>query len=175
MTRDDDLQTLLLAVHALTRIAALDTQTEAPAAQWRTLTLLRDHGPQRLGDLATLSRVTQPGMTRLVHQMDAAGLVERRRHPDDSRVSVIAATAKGLAALAGWYEQFRAALAPHVADLSESEWDAVSVAAAALSLRVGMAPTGPGRKEDIDDEDDADSTDDRGALVGAAEEQEVVR
>ncbi|WP_295835628.1 MarR family transcriptional regulator [uncultured Microbacterium sp.] len=175
MTRDDDLQTLLLAVHALTRIAALDTQTEAPAAQWRTLTLLRDHGPQRLGDLATLSRVTQPGMTRLVHQMDAAGLVERRRHPDDSRVSVIAATTEGLAALAGWYEQFRAALAPHVADLSGSEWDAVGVAAAALSLRVGMAPTAPGRTKTIDDEDDADSTDDRGALAGAAEEQEVVR
>ncbi len=156
MTRDDDLQTLLLAVHALTRIAALDTQTEAPAAQWRTLTLLRDHGPQRLGDLATLSRVTQPGMTRLVHQMDAAGLVERRRHPDDSRVSVIAATTEGLAALAGWYEQFRAALAPHVADLSGSEWDAVGVAATALSLRVGMAPTAPGRTKTIDDEDDAD-------------------
>lgn len=140
MTRDDDLQTLLLAVHALTRIAALDTQSDAPAAQWRTLTLLRDHGPQRLGDLATLSRVTQPGMTRLVRQMDAAGLVERAADPTDSRVSVIRATARGLDALAGWFEQFRAALAPHVADLSEAEWDAVSTAASALSLRVGLAP-----------------------------------
>lgn len=140
MTRDDDLQTLLLAVHALTRIAALDTQTDAPAAQWRTLTLLRDHGPQRLGDLATLSRVTQPGMTRLVRQMDAAGLVERAADPTDSRVSVIRATEQGLGALAGWFEQFRAALAPHVADLSEAEWDAVSTAASALSLRVGLAP-----------------------------------
>lgn len=142
MTRDDDLQTLLLAVHALTRIADIDTGNDAPAAQWRTLTLLRDHGPQRLGDLATLSRVTQPGMTRLVHQMDAAGLVERAAHPSDSRVSVIRATDRGLAALAGWFEQFRAALAPHVADLSEPEWEAVSMAATALSLRVGLAPVG---------------------------------
>lgn len=143
MTRDDDLQTLLLAVHALTRIAAIDTQNDAPAAQWRTLTLLRDHGPQRLGDLATLSRVTQPGMTRLVHQMDAAGLVERTAHASDSRVSVIRATDAGLAALAGWFEQFRTALAPHVADLSEAEWDAVGVAASALSLRVGLVPVAP--------------------------------
>lgn len=164
MTREDDLQTLLLAVHALTRIAAIDTQTEAPAAQWRTLTLLRDHGPQRLGDLATLSRVTQPGMTRLVHQMDAAGLVERRRHPDDSRVSVIGATAKGLDALSGWYEQFRAALAPHVADLSEREWDAVSIAASALALRVGHAPNGT-----------TPHNDDRDGLQALAGEQEVVR
>lgn len=140
MTRDDDLQRLLLAVHALTRIAALDTQNDAPAAQWRTLTLLRDHGPQRLGDLATLSRISQPGMTRLVHQMDAAGLVARAAHPGDSRVSVVAATDAGLKALERWYEQFRAALAPHVADLSADEWEAVGVAAAALSSRVGMAP-----------------------------------
>lgn len=142
MTRDDDLQRLLLAVHALTRIAALDTQSEAPAAQWRTLTLLRDHGPQRLGDLATLSRVTQPGMTRLVHQMDAAGLVARTAHPGDSRVSVVTATDQGLAALERWYGQFRAALAPHVADMSDEEWDAVSVAASALATRVGLAPVG---------------------------------
>lgn len=140
MTRDDDLQRLLLAVHALTRIAAIDTDTDAPAAQWRTLTLLRDHGPQRLGDLATLSRVTQPGMTRLIHQMDAAGLVERTPHPSDSRVSVIRATDAGLTALAEWFQLFGAALAPHVADLSEAEWDAVSVAASALSLRVGLIP-----------------------------------
>ncbi|SDO82015.1 DNA-binding transcriptional regulator, MarR family [Microbacterium sp. ru370.1] len=140
MTRDDDLQRLLLAVHALTRIAALDTQNDAPAAQWRTLTLLRDHGPQRLGDLATLSRISQPGMTRLVHQMDAAGLVARAAHPGDSRVSVVAATEAGLEALERWYEQFRAALSPHVADLSADEWEAVGVAAAALSSRVGMAP-----------------------------------
>lgn len=140
MTRDDDLQILLLAVHALTRIAAIDTQNDAPAAQWRTLTLLRDHGPQRLGDLATLSRISQPGMTRLVHQMDAAGLVARGAHPGDSRVSVVAATEAGLEALERWYEQFRAALAPHVADLSADEWEAVGVAATALSSRVGMAP-----------------------------------
>lgn len=140
MTRDDDLQKLLLAVHALTRIAAIDTQNDAPSAQWRTLTLLRDHGPQRLGDLATLSRVTQPGMTRLVHQMDAAGLVARQADPADSRVSVIAATDAGIEALTRWFESLRAALAPHVADLTDAEWDAVRVAAGALSARVGLQP-----------------------------------
>lgn len=137
MTRDDDLQRLILAVHALTRIASIDTHTDAPAARWRTLTLLRDHGPQRLGDLATLSRVTQPGMTRLIGQMDASGLVTRSAHPDDSRVSVVSATTAGLDALARWYELFRDALAPYVADLSDEEWEAVGTTAAALGTRVG--------------------------------------
>ncbi len=172
MTRDDDLQRLLLAVHALTRVAALDTNSDAPAAQWRTLTLLRDHGPQRLGDLATLSRVTQPGMTRLIRQMDAAGLVSRRSHPDDSRVSVVAATEVGLDALERWYELFRAALAPHVADLSAAEWEAVSTAAAALSRQVGMVPDG---SNDFTENLSDDSSASRGSARRSEEEREVVR
>ncbi|WP_230008108.1 MarR family winged helix-turn-helix transcriptional regulator [Microbacterium sp. Bi128] len=140
MTRDDDLQRLILAVHALTRIAAIDTKNDAPAAQWRTLTLLRDHGPQRLGDLATLSRVSQPGMTRLVHQMESAGLVARGIHPDDSRVSVVSATDDGLVELDRWLETLAAALTPHVADLTDAEWEAVRTSADALAARVGLRP-----------------------------------
>ncbi|MBN9210896.1 MAG: transcriptional regulator [Microbacterium sp. 71-36] len=140
MTRDDDLQRLILAVHALARIAALDTQNDAPAAQWRTLKLLREHGPQRVGDLATLSRVSQPGMTRLVHQMESAGLVARGVHADDSRVSVVSATEEGLRELDRWLAALSAALAPHVADLTDAEWDAVRTSADALALRVGMQP-----------------------------------
>ncbi|MBT9605412.1 MarR family transcriptional regulator [Microbacterium sp.] len=140
MTRDDDLQRLILAVHALTRIAAIDTKNDAPAAQWRTLTLLRDHGPQRLGDLATLSRVSQPGMTRLVHQMESAGLVARGIHPDDSRVSVVSATDDGLVELDRWLETLAAALTPHVADLTDAEWAAVRTSADALAARVGLRP-----------------------------------
>lgn len=140
MTRDDDLQRLILAVHALTRIAAIDTKNDAPGAQWRTLTLLRDHGPQRLGDLATLSRVSQPGMTRLVHQMEEAGLVARGIHPDDSRVSVVSATEEGLHELDRWFEVLSAALTPHVAHLTDAEWDAVRMSADALGARVGRRP-----------------------------------
>lgn len=140
MTRDDDLQRLILAVHALTRTAAIDTKNDAPAAQWRTLTLLRDHGPQRLGDLATLSRVSQPGMTRLVHQMEDAGLVARGVHPDDSRVSVVSATDEGLQELDRWFVVLSAALAPHVAHLTDAQWDAVRVTADALGSRVRPEP-----------------------------------
>lgn len=172
MTRDDDLQRLLLAVHALTRVAALDTNSDAPAAQWRTLTLLRDHGPQRLGDLATLSRVTQPGMTRLIRQMDAAGLVSRRSHPADSRVSVVAATEDGLDALERWYELFRSALAPHVADLSDAEWEAVRTSASALSRQVGMVTVG---SNDFTENPNDDAPASRGAARRSEEEREVVR
>ena len=42
--------------HRLTRLAASVTgSTESPAI-WRTIAVLRDHGPMRLGELATVSR-----------------------------------------------------------------------------------------------------------------------
>ena len=77
MDHGADLEELIVAAHALTRVAALETRNEAPSAQWRTLSILRERGPLRIGELAHLSRVTQPGMTRLVGTMADAGLVSR--------------------------------------------------------------------------------------------------
>jgi len=117
----DDLLRLLLGAHALTRIASLETRNEAPAAQWRTLALLRDHGPQRLGDLATLSRVTQPGMTRLATQMVDAGLISRSSDPADSRASILSLTDAGADALEEWLTLLSDTLSPRFAHLSDDD------------------------------------------------------
>jgi DNA-binding MarR family transcriptional regulator len=133
MTREDDLLRLVVAAHAVARVAALDTNNDAPSAQWRTLKLLREHGPQRLGDLATLSRVSQPGMTRLIGQMAQAGLVAREADAADARVQIVSVTAAGSDALDLWLDQLRSALAPHFADLDDAAWAAISTAADALT------------------------------------------
>lgn len=133
MTRERDIETLIVAAHALTRLAALETASETPAAQWRALTILRDNGPLRVGEMARLSRVTQPGMTRLVSQMDSLGLVERMPDDADSRVTLVRVTPLGLEALQTWLLQLTAAVAPHFADLSEDEWRALHVTAGVLS------------------------------------------
>jgi DNA-binding MarR family transcriptional regulator len=133
MTRGDDLLRLVLAAHAVTRLAALETGNEAPSAQWRTLKLLRDHGPQRIGDLAHLSRVTQPGMTRLVGQLAEAGLVTRESDPSDARALVVAPTPHGDETLDAWLVQLREALEPYFADLDATGWAAVAAAADALT------------------------------------------
>ncbi|SDH12115.1 MarR family winged helix-turn-helix transcriptional regulator [Microbacterium pygmaeum] len=137
MTRSEDLQRLVVAAHALTRIAALETRNEAPAAQWRTLTILRDHGDLRLGELATLSRITQPGMTRLVSTMAEHGLVRKTADADDSRVAVVTVTEAGRTALGAWLTQLTDALAPHFSDLDDHDWDAIARTAAILSARTG--------------------------------------
>lgn len=129
MQHADDLLRLVTGAHALTRVAALETRNEAPAAQWRTLSLLRDNGPQRIGDLAALSRVSQPGMTRLVHQMSDAGLLERRTDDRDSRVTVASVTPAGLRALDEWLSALSASLLPRFADLSDADWASIRHAA----------------------------------------------
>jgi DNA-binding MarR family transcriptional regulator len=139
MTHDQDIETLIVAAHALTRVAALETRNETPAAQWRTLTILRDRGPLRLGELAQLSRVTQPGMTRLVGQMATAGLVARLTDPSDSRATVVDVTALGREALATWLLQLSSALSPHFADLTEEEWESLRITAAVLARKTGTA------------------------------------
>lgn len=135
MQYGDDILRLLISAQTLTRIASLETRNEAPAAQWRTLNLLRGHGPQRVGDLATLSRVTQPGMTRLVAQLAEAGLLERHTDEHDSRATVVSVTDAGLAALDGWMQTLSNALAPRFADLDDDEWAIIRRATEIVAAR----------------------------------------
>lgn len=135
MTRSEDLERLVVAAHALTRMAALETRNEAPAAQWRTLSILQESGPLRIGELAMRSRVTQPGMTRLTGTMIDTGLLERASDASDSRASVISPTPAGLEALDRWLAQLTEALQPHFADLDESEWQALHVTADVLARK----------------------------------------
>jgi DNA-binding MarR family transcriptional regulator len=121
MNSADDLLRLLVGAHTLARVASLETHNDAPAAQWRNLSLLRDHGPQRLGELATLSRVTQPGMTRLATQLADAGLISRSADPGDSRVSILSITDAGQLALREWLDLLATTLAPRLSALDDED------------------------------------------------------
>lgn len=143
VTHDQDIETLIVAAHALTRVAALETSNETPAAQWRTLTILRDHGALRIGELARLSRVTQPGMTRLIGQMTEHGLVEKATDAADSRATVVGVTPLGLEALQTWLLQLTAALAPHFDDLEPEEWEALRTTADVLTRKLDRTRTAP--------------------------------
>ncbi|MCU4672168.1 MarR family winged helix-turn-helix transcriptional regulator [Microbacterium fluvii] len=137
MTHEKDIEHLIFAAHALARMTAAETGSQTPAAQWRTIAFLEERGPLRLGELAALSRVTQPGITRLTGQMADAGLVERTADPADSRVTVISLTDAGSAALDQWRTQLTAALAPRFDDLDEREWEALRTTAAVLARKTG--------------------------------------
>lgn len=146
MDRARDLESIIVAAHALTRVAALETRNEAPAAQWRTLAILRERGPLRIGELARLSRITQPGVTRLIGTMAEAGLVEREPDPEDSRAVRVAATPLGDEAYAAWRVQLVEALLPRFADLSDSEWQALRTSAELLTRRMADARPADGEE-----------------------------
>ena len=136
MTREEDLERIIFAVHALARVAALETGNDTPAAQWRTLSILaEEHRAMRLGELATTSRVTQPGMTRLIGTMAEAGLVTRESDPADSRATLVAITAAGTEALDAWRVQLGAVLAARFADVDDAEWEALQTTADVLARK----------------------------------------
>jgi DNA-binding MarR family transcriptional regulator len=135
MTRRDTLLSLLVSSNRLIRIAAQSAGSTTPSAQWRTLGILETDGAMRVGELAAASRVTQPGMTRLLTAMTDDGLVSRLADPDDSRAWVIDITQRGRDELTGWRETISATLEPRFHSLDDEEWAALELAAAILQSR----------------------------------------
>ncbi|MFF2272038.1 MarR family winged helix-turn-helix transcriptional regulator [Agromyces sp. NPDC058136] len=130
----------LVAVnHRLTRLAASATDnTESPAV-WRTLSVLRDLGPMRLGELARVSRVSQPTMTKLVHALDERGWVRRIADEHDARAWLISADPRGLAALTAWRDELAGAMAPYFDDLTGDERETLARAVAIVRSRMERA------------------------------------
>lgn len=133
MQRADVIPSIVLSGYALGRIAAQDAGNEAPAAQWRVLSLLDRQGAARVGELAQAARTTQPGMTRLLGALERDGLVQRSPDPSDSRAVVVGVTSAGTNALRAWRDEFRDTLAPRFASLSDDEWRTLTHAAEILA------------------------------------------
>ncbi|GAA3741001.1 MarR family transcriptional regulator [Leifsonia bigeumensis] len=131
---------LIVAAHRLTRIAARSTGNTTPSAVWNTLSILSTDGPLRIGELASAARVTQPSMTKVVHQLVDEGLVERVADADDSRAWLVTVTAAGLRALDDWRNALTAALEPMFSGLT-----AADLAALARAVDILTARTATGR------------------------------
>lgn len=135
MAHNDILESLLVASSRLIRIAAQATGNDTPSAVWRTLSILESQGPLRVGELASASRVSQPGMTRLLPTMIDDGLVSRAVDRNDSRALVIALTREGRERLVAWRTLLSTTLEPLFGDLEPREWQTLERAAAILSSR----------------------------------------
>src|SRR5690606_11240811 len=132
----DILESLLVSTHRLTRLAAQATGSTTPAAQWRTLSILAAEGPMRVGELAAASRVTQPGMTRLLGTMVEEELVTRIADRDDSRAWLIVVSEKGKKALTAWRARRAETLDRCFGELSDADWATLEAAASLLATRL---------------------------------------
>ena len=90
-------------------------------ARLSALALLVLGGPRTLGELAAAEHVRPPTMTRLIHAMEADGLVVREKNPDDARSVVIRATPRGIGQLDQGRARQIAPLAESISDLERTD------------------------------------------------------
>lgn len=76
----------------------------------RILVLLSDHGPQRIGDLASLLDVHSSTATRHCDRLERAGLVTRRRSGEDGRAVEVLTTPRGRSVVASVMDTRRSAI-----------------------------------------------------------------
>lgn len=102
-------------------LARADAGDGLTRARLSALALLVLGGPRTLGELAAAERVRPPTMTRLVHAMEADGLVVRERNPGDGRSIIIRATAIGERQLDVGRSRQIAPLAEAISELDRAE------------------------------------------------------
>src|SRR4051812_19122974 len=88
-----------LVVHAARLVRAVRRELELPAGT-RVISLLDEHGPLGITQLAGLDRCSQPTMSAAVNQLVERGWVTKGPNPDDARSSRVTLTAAGRTELA---------------------------------------------------------------------------
>jgi DNA-binding MarR family transcriptional regulator len=83
------------AIHLLRRVRGEDTAMGLTPPRASALSVIVFGGPITLGDLAVAEQVRPPTVSRLVRDLEEAGLVVVRPDPHDGRVRVADATAEG--------------------------------------------------------------------------------
>jgi DNA-binding MarR family transcriptional regulator len=129
------LESLISSTTRLVRFAAQASGRNMSSATARTLSILSSEGPLRTGDLARASRISQPGMTKLLRTMQGDELVSRIAEVDDARAWLIQITPKGRAALVEWRTVLATEMSPLFGDLDDADWEILESAATLLEER----------------------------------------
>ncbi|MCL4422809.1 MAG: MarR family transcriptional regulator [Actinobacteria bacterium] len=123
---------LRLAVTRLSRRLRQQVSLEITPSQQSALTTVEEQGSVTLGDLAAAERVQPPSMSRVVANLEDAGLVERHIDPVDRRVVRVSLTPKGRLTLKKSRSLRTAYLACRLATLSEEETELIARAVVIL-------------------------------------------
>lgn len=119
-------QRFRLAVGRLSRRLNYQTKRELTLSQWSALATTARRGPMRLGALAAHENVSPSVLSRLVADLEAGGLVQRRADPEDARASLLTATAAGQRRLAAVRAASSELLEGLLAELSDRQRDALT-------------------------------------------------
>lgn len=95
---------LVVGREAHSRLIAAGEATGLPPGPVKALMQLDPDQPRPMKDLAEFFRCDASYVTSLVDDLENAGYAERRPHPSDRRVKVVALTEPGVKALARVHE-----------------------------------------------------------------------
>lgn len=109
------------AIHLLRRLRREDDASGLPAPQLSALSVIVFGGPLTLGELARAEQVRPPTISKLIVELEAAGLVERETDPADRRIVRVRATARGARVLHDGRQRRVAALVASLDSLSVRE------------------------------------------------------
>jgi DNA-binding MarR family transcriptional regulator len=120
------------AIHLLRRVRAQDAASGISPARLSALSVVVFAGPVSLGDLARAEQVRPPTMSRIVHALEAARLVQRRVNDKDRRAVLIEATGKGATLLKQGRSRRVKVLTADLARLGAGELDSLERALRAI-------------------------------------------
>ena len=139
MARTDSLEVATAlhraAIRLLRAVRVADDETGVSAPKLSALSVLTFGGPSSLSALAKAEQVTPATMSKLVSDLETAGLVAKRADREDKRGLRIEVTAKGRALMEEGRKRRLALLTKRIAKLTREE-RAQLADAAALMMRV---------------------------------------
>jgi DNA-binding MarR family transcriptional regulator len=109
------------AIHLLRRLRHADAASALNAPRLSALSVIVFSGPITLGHLAQAEQVRPPTMTRIVHALEAQGLIVKSIDPADRRTIRLSATLKGKRLLLRARSRRLQTLATHIAALRPAE------------------------------------------------------
>jgi DNA-binding MarR family transcriptional regulator len=98
-----------------------ESGTDLGPSQVAALATVERHGPLSPSELADRERIKRPTATRIVGHLEAAGLVQRVRDPEDGRSSILSVTADGRAVLRRLRERKTAYLAKRLGTMDAED------------------------------------------------------
>ena len=90
------------------------------------LTHYRMHGASQVGDVSRALGITMPSVTKLINELQAAGLLEKYGDAADKRAVFLRLTSKGFAYHRRYVEDFHRDLAERFAALDEADCEAAA-------------------------------------------------
>lgn len=130
--RSDAERVYLFVQHLARRLRDIDVACGISPARFSALVNLAFHGVNNVGELASMERVSRPAMTRLVKDMETAGLVRRLADADDGRGVKVELTPQGRAIVQRVRTQKIALIARRLESLDGTARGAVARALEAL-------------------------------------------